>query len=134
MAKAPTKAVKGSKPDSILEVPAHMPPKKFQAPTLGPNTTPEMLVDELGLIKAWASYYKAAEEFHKEALKARTAKERTRVKNPISTFQGDKFEATFSNRSRTGLNTEAIRNEMGDEWVSDHSSTTDYVEIRTKEI
>ncbi len=41
--------------------------------------------------------------------------------------------ATVSCRERTGLDTDKIKTEMGEEWVKTHSKTTTYYEVRFKE-
>lgn len=111
--------------------PSFKDPGKFVMPTLGPNTTPEYLVDELGKARAHKKHWEAAEEFYKESLKGRTSKERAKGK---TSFQGDLFLANFEEKSRTGLDTTAIKDEMGEDWVKEHSATTDYTQITTKRV
>lgn len=42
--------------------------------------------------------------------------------------------ATCSRRERTGIDLEMLKTEFGDAWIAQHSKTTNYYEIRFKEI
>lgn len=75
---------------------------KFEVPTLGPNVTPEMIVEELGRLSAIRSYEKKMTKFYQEAFYARVnGKEAAQQHGP---YEGDNWRAVVSSHERTAFN------------------------------
>jgi len=88
------------------------------------NATPSFLVDEIGYLRECMKLIKKREGYFKEALIAR-------LEPAQATIDGERYSALIENLSRSGLNTEKIRAEMSVEWIELHTTTTDYVQIKT---
>jgi hypothetical protein len=99
--------------------------RKFKMPDLS-NATPTFLVDELGKLREQASDLKKLEGVYKQALMARL--------NGKQVVEGEEFVAMISSEKRTSLDTSKIKEEMDDDWVQEHSRTTEFKKISTKRV
>lgn len=74
-------------------------------------------------------------EAAKEILKERLLKDRTINVGSGLEFSGSmQIAATLSKRERTGIDTERLKADFGDAWYASYCKTTEYYEIRWKEI
>ena len=92
------------------------------------NATPEFLTDELGRIRKDIKALEKEKDLVSEALKARG-----RILE-LNTFTGEYYTSEVVEMSRSGLDTAAIREEMGEDWCAERTKTTTYEQINVKEI
>ncbi len=88
------------------------------------NATPMYITDELGAIRDQQKGLKKLEGYFKDALLARVS--------AGSVTEGENYTAQVSSESRTTLDTKGIREEMGPDWCSERSQTTDFIKVSTK--
>lgn len=96
----------------------------FKPPNLS-NSTPAMIVDELGKIKVIEGQLKKLKEFYKEALKAR-------LDPGQNTIEGEAFISSITTADRTALDQEkakAILESIGK--LAECMSTTEVDTLRT---
>ena len=97
---------------------------KQKLPNLA-NATPGFIVDELGRTRVELSRLKKLEGFLKQGLLARAK---------VGAVTGEKYyNASIQELERSGLDTEAVKKEMGDNWYKERCKTTPYIQIRTVE-
>ena len=77
-------------------------------------------VDTLGKLKAKLAVLGAQESALKQAL----------VDGGERAYQGTLFDATVTEAQRTTLDVEAVRKELGADWVARHSTVSGYVSVR----
>ena len=87
------------------------------------NATPSFLVDELGSIKDRIKELQTEEGVLKQALLAK-------LSDGQRVIQGETHSGMISDRTRVGLDSAKVLEDMGEEWVEDHSKTTEYTELR----
>ena len=87
------------------------------------NATPEFLVDELGDIREQVRVLKKQEGFYKTALKARMDYDEM--------ILGERYKGVKTQKERTGLDVAKIREDMDEDWIDDHTVTSDYDQIDT---
>lgn len=92
------------------------------------NATPEFLTDELGDLRKQIKGLEKQKDLITEALKGRA-----RILEQTS-FVGERYTADLVQLSRSGLDTTAIREEMGEDWCAERTKTTDYEQLNVKEI
>lgn len=87
------------------------------------------ILDLMGDLKKMEALAKKVGGFAKEALKAKMPPGDTE-------FVGSNFQVQLNDRVRKGgLNRDLITEEMGEEWVEDHSNPpTEYTEVRVKPV
>lgn len=96
---------------------------------LGDNTTPEHIVDELGLARELKKEGERRENFYKEALKGRTDD----FENEIA-FEGDQFECEVIFSERTGISGPLVEEDLGQEECRERGyyKTSSVTTIKTK--
>ncbi len=104
------------------------PKRKSGLPNLD-NATPPVLVDWLGNVREQMKELKQLEGYYKEALRARVSDD-----DLVDGITGDEFEALISEVTQMRIDTEAVKEEMGEEWWIDHCKETSYDMIKTKRI
>ena len=92
------------------------------------NATPEFLVDEIGDVRQQIKELEKKKGFYQEALLGRA-----RLLGQTH-FKGDRWEADIVELSRTGLDTQTVKEEMGEEWYAEHCKVTSYQQINTKRV
>lgn len=97
--------------------------KKEKDPNLN-NATPGFLVDEIGMLRTEMKALEKKEAFFKEALLARV--------KPGQRVEGELYYAEISSECRTGLDTQRIKEEFGEDWCAERSKTTEYTKVSTK--
>lgn len=94
--------------------------------------TDEELIDLIPQIdaklKGLAKWIEAAKGVLKSRLKA------PENVGDVSITRAHTFEAVYSKRQRISLNTELVKQEMGEEWYAEHCMTTEYEELRFKSL
>lgn len=100
--------------------------EKFKPMNLA-NATPEFLSDELGEIREVLKEGKKQEGFIKAALKAR-------MDEGMDLVEGDYFRTTIDESVRNGLDTPKIKASMSQEWIDEHSKTTEVTTVRSKRL
>lgn len=90
--------------------------------------TPEEIADMLGEIREVTKGLKKKEGFLKEALLARAQE------NAMTMVQGATFGAVITVESQSRLDTEAIRRDMSEKWISDHSKGIEFFKVTTKRL
>ncbi len=85
------------------------------------------LVDILGDVKAEATFLKKVDGYMKELIAA------TQDEDEFE-FEASRFFVTRVSKARFGLSKDLVLEDMGEEWVDNHSTTTDYFEMRIKPI
>lgn len=101
-------------------------PLKFETPTLGDNTTPERLADELGAAREHKAYWEKMEAFYKEALKGRAKG------TDAKSFMGDTFAVFISEESRTSLDSSLVRAKLSAEDLAECERTTNFEKVTVK--
>ena len=91
----------------------------------------EQIINTLGPVNKFISGLEKWVEAAKDILKEEAKKLNIKVGEQSEIKAGD-WVGVVSHRERIGLDTEAIKAEMGDAWVAAHSKVTDYYEIRFK--
>ena len=84
----------------------------------------EEMIDYLGSIRLLKKVVSKVEGFMKEAVSAR-APEGEEV-------YGDKYFCLLEARERTSLDTVGVKEEMGDDWYTDHCQTSEYNQLSVK--
>lgn len=82
------------------------------------------LVDALGEVRETTKKFKKMEDYYKKAIGARLSGE--------GTLEGKTYFAVASQRSRSGLDTEKVKETMGPEWYEGMCKTTSFTQIETK--
>ena len=91
---------------------------------LKPKTlSPSEMVDILGDVKAELKLLALVEGFLKETITA------TQDEDEFE-FDADRFHVIRVAKTRFGLSKDMVLEDMGQEWVEKHSSTTEYFEMR----
>lgn len=100
---------------------------KTEIPNLA-NATPEFLTDELGEVRAQIKKLEKLKDLYSEALQGRA-----RLLGQTK-FIGDKYTSEIVQMSRTGLDTAKVKESMDEDWVAEHSKTTEYSQVNVKSI
>ena len=89
-------------------------------------------IDLLGDLKALEAFGKKVGGFVKEMVKAKMPED----EHDTPMYTGTNFEVKINQRTRAGgLNKPLILEEMGDDWVEEHSMPpTEYSEVRIKRL
>lgn len=80
-----------------------------------------VLIDKMGTLNDYIKEATKELNFLKEAAKARFEP---------GDYSGTLWKAAVSVRSRTALDTEKLKAEFSEDWIAEHSRTTEYTEIR----
>lgn len=86
------------------------------------------LIDSVGVVRQSKKDLEAFDNAAKIALDTRFGTYEDATK-PLE-VSAKHYNMVMSLRSRTGLDSEKIKAEMGEEWVANHSKTTSYKEFR----
>ena len=92
------------------------------------NATPEGLTDQLGKIRQEIKVLEKEKDLLSEALKGRA---RGLEQNG---FVGEEYYSEIVEMSRSGLDTDRIKADMGEEWVEQYTKTTTYTQINCKPV
>lgn len=91
------------------------------------NATPAILVDWLGAMREQMKELKQLEGYYKQALTARLGEDEDEI-------TGELFEAEIIDVEQMRLDNDVVKEEMGEEWWSDHCKLIEYQMIKTKRI
>lgn len=86
------------------------------------------LVDTLGDLRDQAKEIKKKEGFYKEALLSRARAE------GMDVLEGSQYKALLSVETQSRLDTDAIRADMDEEWIRDHSKGVEFQKLSFKRI
>jgi alpha-L-fucosidase len=89
------------------------------------------LIDQVAAVNAEMAKLKKWVEAAKEILKTYAPAMLVGDTKPVN---GSIWVASYSKRSRSGLDGDAVKAEMGDAWWAAHCKDTEFVEIRFKKI
>ena len=92
--------------------------------------TGAQMIDILGELKDQAKFLSKLENFLKETLPLKVP---TSDRGEFQS-QGQRYVAIRAQKSRTALDAEKVRTEMGETWYKEHCKTTEYYELRVKEL
>ncbi len=102
------------------------PKRKSGLPDLD-NATPSILVDWLGGVREQMKELKQLEGYYKEALTAR-------IDEGESEVVGETFSAEIIDVEQMRIDGDTVKEEMGEEWWTDHCKLVEFKQIRTKRI
>lgn len=92
------------------------------------------IIAKLAVVSKYVSMLDKWIETAKEVLKANPIKETIVVGDTKEVAGINGWIATYAHRERTGIDTELLKSKFGDAWFAEHCKTTDYYEIRFKQV
>lgn len=98
------------------------------------NLTKSEMIGQAGRVAKHISALEKWLEAVKEILKAEAPGLAPKVGDSKEVLGGDGMAATFSHRSRVGIDNDLLKTKYGDAWFAAHCKETEYYEIRWKEV